>query len=336
LLTDFLIICYALFLKEKIKMKNTNKTYIAWSIRIIVSILFILSAIAKLYPSPLMGISSFETKYLGAIGIDGGFEKVVSRLLIGFEFTLGIFLLLPFYVKKLVVPATILLLGAFSLHLGFQVLGGDSSNCGCFGELIPMSPLEALVKNILSIGLLIMLITMFKDEIREKMNIHPVLYGGLSIGLIMFISLPQGSSNVSGASIQSGESIYSQYFPDIEKGNKLVCFFSPTCEHCKATGKELYELAQKYPGLMPEVKILFMDESDNGSKSEIESFFKFVGHTSDYKVLSIEDFIPIFWNEKNFPGVRYSSSGEERLFFDGTEDNEFDAEKLLNDLRREN
>jgi hypothetical protein len=79
-----------------------------------------------------------------------------------------------------------------------------------------------------------------------------------------------------------------------------------------------------------------MDESDNGSKDEIESFFKFVGKPFDYKVLSIEDFIPIFWNEKNFPGVRYSSNGEERLFFDGTENNEFDADKLLNDIKREN
>ena len=107
-------------------MKNANRIYLIWGIRIVVSILFILSAVAKLYPSPLMGISSFETKYLGAIGIQGDLSKVISRLLIGFEFTLGIFLLLPFYLKKVVIPTTILLLGAFSLHLSFQVFQGLS------------------------------------------------------------------------------------------------------------------------------------------------------------------------------------------------------------------
>ena len=107
-------------------MKNANRIYLIWGIRIVVSILFILSAVAKLYPSPLMGISSFETKYLGAIGIEGDLSKVISRLLIGFEFTLGIFLLLPFYLKKVVIPTTILLLGAFSLHLSFQVFQGDA------------------------------------------------------------------------------------------------------------------------------------------------------------------------------------------------------------------
>ena len=186
-------------------MKNANRIYLIWGIRIVVSILFILSAVAKLYPSPLMGISSFETKYLGAIGIEGDLSKVISRLLIGFEFTLGIFLLLPFYLKKIVIPTTIVLLGAFSLHLSFQVFQGDASNCGCFGELIPMTPLEALIKNILSIGLLILLVTVFKEEIKEKRNIHPVLYTGFSIALLMFILLPQGSSNISGESIKGSD-----------------------------------------------------------------------------------------------------------------------------------
>jgi len=317
-------------------MKSSNRKYIVWGIRIIVSILFIVSAIAKLYPSPLMGISSFETKYLGAIGIEGGLAKVVSRLLIGFEFTLGILLLLPFYLKKITIPSTIALLSAFSIHLFFQFIGGDASNCGCFGELIPMTPLEAFIKNILTIGLLVTLLTIFKNDFKEKRNIHPVLYSGLILSLMMFVLLPQASSSVSGKSAETKATKYAKYFPSISSGNKLLCFFSPTCEHCMATGKQLKDLILKHPGIMPEVKILFMDESDNGSKEEIASFFNFIGQEFDYKVLSIEDFVPIFWADKNFPGVRYSSWGKERLFFDGTEDNEFDPEKLLNDLRRVN
>ena len=225
-------------------MKNSNKKPLVWSIRFIVSVLFILSAVAKLYPSPLMGISSFEAKYLGTIGIDGDLSKIVSRLLIGFEFTLGILILLPFYLKKLVIPATIVLLSAFSIHLFVQVLGGDASNCGCFGELIPMTPLQALIKNILSIGLLALCLTVLKSEIEDRRNIHPVMYTGLILGLLMFVLLPQGSSSVSGIDLKGDESIYSKYYPNISKGNKLMCFFSPTCEHCIATGKYITQRGQ--------------------------------------------------------------------------------------------
>ena len=103
-----------------------------WGIRIIVSIIFIVSALAKLYPSPLVGISSFETKYLAAIGIDGSFSVILSRLLIGLEFTLGLLILLPYYLKRIVIPSTIALLSAFTIQFLLQVIGGDSGNVLCW------------------------------------------------------------------------------------------------------------------------------------------------------------------------------------------------------------
>ncbi|RCL77180.1 MAG: hypothetical protein DBW72_00365 [Flavobacteriales bacterium] len=316
-------------------MNNRSKRQLVWGIRVLVSALFVLSALAKLYPSPVMGIAAFETKYLGAIGIDGGFAKVVSRLLIGFEISLAILLLLPYYLKKIVLPTTISLLSIFSIHLLVQVVNGDASNCGCFGELIPMTPLEALIKNILTIGILILPLTIFKDFIDETRKINPLVVTGLSSSLLMFVLLPQSSAEITGSDVNNKESKYSKYFDDISKGNKLLCFFSPTCEHCMETGKQITALKNKYPGLIPEVRILFMDESDNGSVNEINSFFEFIGAKYNYKVLSIEDFVPIFWGNHDFPGVLYVYEGKERIFFDGTGDKEFDGNKLLNEIKRE-
>ena len=316
-------------------MNNRSKRQLVWGIRVLVSALFVLSALAKLYPSPVMGIAAFETKYLGAIGIDGGFAKVVSRLLIGFEISLAILLLLPYYLKKIVLPTTISLLSIFSIHLLVQVVNGDASNCGCFGELIPMTPLEALIKNILTIGILILPLTIFKDFIDETRKINPLVVTGLSSSLLMFVLLPQSSAEITGSDVNNKESKYSKYFDDISKGNKLLCFFSPTCEHCMETGKQITALKNKYPGLIPEVRILFMDESDNGSVNEINSFFEFIGAKYNYKVLSIEDFVPIFWSNHDFPGVLYMYEGKERIFFDGMGDKEFDGNKLLNEIKRE-
>tara|TARA_B110000459_G_scaffold1714_1_gene1841 strand:+ start:1625 stop:2605 length:981 start_codon:yes stop_codon:yes gene_type:complete len=326
-------------------MKKINNKHLAWGIRIIVSILFILSAVAKLYPSPLIGISSFEAKYLGTIGIDGDLSKIVSRLLIGFEFTLGILILLPFYLKKLVIPATIVLLSAFSIHLFVQVLGGDASNCGCFGELIPMTPLQALIKNILSIGLLVLCLTVLKSEIEDRRNIHPVMYTGLILGLLMFVLLPQGSSNFSSSQVALKQSIYSKYFPNVTEGNKLVCFFAPTCPHCMETAKKLVVLKQKFPGLIPELKIIFMDESwpIDGSPLEIESFFKQIGAEFDYVSIEPTAFWTVFESHQKgmeVPGVFYLQGGEHKALYSGSAENgaenPFTSSGLLDQIKKEN
>ena len=65
-----------------------------------------------------------------------------------------------------------------------------------------------------------------------------------------------------------------------------------------------------------------MDESDNGSESEIDAYFKFIGKKYNYKVLSIEDFVPLFWADHDFPGVLYLYEGKDRIFFDGSGNSE--------------
>ena len=77
------------------------------------------------------------------------FAGVLSRFIIGLELALGFSLLLPFYRKALLVFA-IFLLSGFTLHLLYLWGLGQDENCGCFGELIAMSPLESIFKNLFS------------------------------------------------------------------------------------------------------------------------------------------------------------------------------------------
>jgi thiol-disulfide isomerase/thioredoxin len=51
-----------------------------------------------------------------------------------------------------------LMLFIFSVHLSYEIASsGNSGNCGCFGSLLPMSPAQALIKNIIGMGLLVVL-----------------------------------------------------------------------------------------------------------------------------------------------------------------------------------
>jgi len=140
-------------------MENTStKQNISYILRGLVAFLFLFSAVAKLYPSPYFAISTFEMKQLVPLGFSEGLAVYLSRTLIGAEIALGLLLLQPNYLRKIVIPATIALLVVFIAHLLLTIFsGGNSGNCGCFGELLPMTPLESVFKNIATVGLLVWL-----------------------------------------------------------------------------------------------------------------------------------------------------------------------------------
>ena len=151
---------------------TTSKTNITWAIRSIVSFLFLLSAVAKLYPSPYFAISTFEVKQLYPLGFSGEIAPYFSRILIGIELALGLLLLQKNYIRSIIIPATILLLAVFTTHLTIETIqnGGNSGNCGCFGSLLPMTPIEAIAKNVIAMLLLAWLIILMPKTNESKGN----------------------------------------------------------------------------------------------------------------------------------------------------------------------
>jgi thiol-disulfide isomerase/thioredoxin len=120
--------------------------------------MFLLSAVAKLYPSPNLALPTFEVKQLIPMGFSETSAAYFSRILIGCELALGILLLQKNYFKRLVIPMSFLMLLIFSIHLSYEIAStGNSGNCGCFGSLLPMTPVQALIKNIIGMGLLVIL-----------------------------------------------------------------------------------------------------------------------------------------------------------------------------------
>ena len=130
---------------------NSLKAYFPWSARILISILFLISGISKMFP-----IWMFE-KQLVDLGICGWCEApYFSRLLIALEMAIGIGILQKHFLRRFIIPVTAFTLVAFCIHLSIEMVkhGAMNGNCGCFGQLIPMTPLEAVIKNILTLGLL--------------------------------------------------------------------------------------------------------------------------------------------------------------------------------------
>ncbi|KOS05945.1 protein tlpB [Flavobacterium akiainvivens] len=177
-------------------MENNNKQNLGYILRGVIAILFLVSAVAKLYPSPHFAITTFEMKQLLPMGFGEGLAKFLSRTLIGVEFALGFLILQPHFLKKVVIPATIALLAVFIIQLGIEIgMNGNQGNCGCFGELLPMTPIEAIIKNIVAIGLLIWLQILLKST-PDKRNPW-VLVGVTAVciaGVVIAVEATKGKS----------------------------------------------------------------------------------------------------------------------------------------------
>ena len=300
--------------------------------RLLISALFLLSAIAKLYPTPLYGITKvFEEGQLIPMGFSEDFAPFLSRLIIGFEFFIAFAILQTHYVKKLIIPSTILLLIIFNVDLALDIFVGNDENCGCFGQLIPMTPSEAFIKNIFTILLLIFIYRNVNDK--KESNFLLLLNGYLIISVLMFSLLPI-ATNSSSNQISSYSTYVNEDF-NINDGKKILCFFDAGCEHCMDAAKSLTEIANNSIEF-PDVHIIFSDTEEG----KIPDFLKYSGKEYSYQIMEfynpddeINSYLEVLGYEYENPVVIYYNNGNQMRFYDGTGTNEYDAkdfESLFN------
>ena len=301
-------------------------------LRLLISALFLLSAIAKLYPTPLYGITKvFEEGQLIPMGFSEDVAPFLSRLIIAFEFFIAFAILQTHYIKKLIIPSTIILLIIFNVDLALDIFVGNDENCGCFGQLIPMTPTEAFIKNIFTILLLIFIYRNVNDK--NESSFLLLFNSYLIISVLMFSLLPI-ATNSSGKQVSS----YSTYVDDsfnINDGKKILCFFDAGCEHCMDAAKSLTEIASNSTDF-PDVHIIFSDTEEG----KIPDFLKYSGKEYSYQIMEfynpddeINSYLEVLGYEYENPVVIYYNNGNQMRFYDGTGTNEYDAkdfESLFN------
>ena len=342
---------------------TTKEKYIPLAIRIGISFLFLLSAVAKLYPSPYFAISTFEVKQLYPLGFSGDVAPFFSRILIGIEFALGILILQKHYLRKLVIPATLLMLAVFTTHLSIVTFqnGGNSGNCGCFGSLLPMTPIQAILKNVVAMILLVILLKIMPKKDESKSNFWVLTTATVSFILLLFMIAPmQAESNlvdVTGSEPEENLTIESN---DILKSEPVI--EAKKIDTAKNIVKEIKdEPLQKKSGYssyfasidkgrktlcffvpgcdhcrevakeltemkakdknFPEIRIIFMNEEAD----LIPDFFKFAGAKYPYKIIEVIPFWNVLGTGKDTPGVKYLWNGNEFKFYYGITDSKFNA-----------
>ncbi len=179
--------------------------------RIILSVLFIFSGLSK-----LMSLSFFDglvgELFFGADFYDHytgmTYVQILTRVIISGELLLGAALLQEKHFKKIVLPFTFILLAVFTIHLFYEGFRQDNfvtGNCGCFGEILPMTILQSIIKNVLSMVIVGLVWWRYKpkEEIRLYSWVFPTVLGAVCLGTVWFTIKDYTPANLNNGAVST-------------------------------------------------------------------------------------------------------------------------------------
>jgi uncharacterized membrane protein YphA (DoxX/SURF4 family) len=280
---------------------NMHGEKLAFVLRLLLAGIFIFSAVSKLLSVGLFEIAIVD-QGLSATRDQASYP---ARLLIAFELFLGAALLFPYYLKRFVLPLAIITLVAFTVLQAYQMTFGEQTHdCGCFGELLPMSSAESLAKNVVLLGLSLWLFKITRDERRQV--IIPSVLAVASLAAVFLLAPVRRNYDETFAK-------YTQFEKagrvDLTSDGKLVAVFNAECEHCQEIARELGVLAAKNANF-PEIYVLMFSEHD----SLIAAFSEKTNTNYPYHLIPEEDFIGLIGNSP--PRIYWLQDGKIKARWD--------------------
>lgn len=239
---------------------------------VLLGLLFIYSGWTKLVP-----IEPFEFTFVD-MGFSWKLAPFVARFLIGLEFFLGLMFLFCLHPRFTARLSAIVLL-VFCIYLGAMIAQhGPGGNCGCFGDALPMSPVAALIKNAIMLGLLFVLHRFFKGiDYGRAGRWLPVLHlvtAMVSPHIIYHVDLDYSQAYLAKKEDQFKLELDSLYKSatlntpprTLSQGKHIIAFMSLTCPHCRKAGLKMHLMKTRNPAL-PIYFVL------NGDKKNLDDFF---------------------------------------------------------------
>ena len=251
------------------------------SLCILLGAVFIFSGYTKLYP-----IEPFEYTFVDIGVVNWQLAPFVSRLMIGLEFLIGMLLIFHVNLKKFTYKLGIAILLIFCIYLILLIFySGNKGNCGCFGSAIVMTPLQALIKNIIMLVLFAILYKYHSGwELKDKKKYF------LALAILIAFALPfilnPVEMDYSEAYLNKPEnnfkleldSLYSSAQPpapphSLSKGKHIIAFMSLTCKHCRIAANKMRVIHHRNP----EIPFYFVL---NGEDKYLKPFYEHT-HTED-------------------------------------------------------
>lgn len=239
-------------------------------------LVFIYSGYTKIVP-----IEPFEFTFVD-MGVANWYTApVIARLLIGLEFFIGLLLVANYNLKKFTLPLTAAVLSFFIIYLTIQIVRyGNNGNCGCFGERLPMSPLQGILKNVIMIAISF-LVYILSEGWKLRYNTLILSMIAVPVAVVPFILNPVDytyTSNNLDEKVNYPLELNLLFAPedsskveipsvDLRKNKQVVAFLSLTCSHCRIAAKKFRLIKKNNPDL-PIYFIL------NGNKTGYQEFIE--------------------------------------------------------------
>jgi len=243
----------------------------------LLGIIFLYSAYTKLFP-----IEPFEFEIVRTTFVSWEFSVWVARMIIIVEFLLGALLLFS-YRPKFTNRLSIIVLAIFTIHLASTIYRlGNTGSCGCFGEAIPLTPLQGVIKNLVLISLSMVLLKHNRSWLNNTYTLslaciasfatvfitNPVDYEYANTYLNKeFENFPLNLDTIYRAN--NHEKI-GQPKEDIRNKKVILAFLSSSCNHCKIAAKKIGVIHLRNP----KIPFYFFI---NGDDKEIEDFKSLTG-----------------------------------------------------------
>ena len=260
-------------------MSNLNSlNIIKLIIRLLLGVFFISTAVLK-----LLSIDSFEV-YIYSFGIVNYLTVTfLSRLLISIELLIGISLIFKIYFRQ-VWWLTMLIIAGFTLFLIYAAIFRNDSNCHCFGSLIELNPSQSIIKNIITIALLLFIRNEKSHDYKPLMRKWLI---GISIAvsiIIPFVLVPMDviynkihSEKENINTVAFYESLSDSTYRELQQGRYLINYALAGCKFCRIGAEKLVLMVEKHN--IPHEKIKFVV---GGNDDAISKFIEKT-NTSDYE-----------------------------------------------------
>lgn len=145
-------------------MKKTVLTIIRW----VVGLLFIFSGLIK--ANDPLGLSYKMQEFFEAWGMQSfnDYTLILSLIMNVFEVLAGVAIIVGWRIK-LFTWLLLLLIIFFTFLTGYAVFSGKIKTCGCFGDCLPLTPIQSFLKDVVLL-LLILVLFVNRTKIRSSLK----------------------------------------------------------------------------------------------------------------------------------------------------------------------
>ena len=176
-----------------------------------------------------------------------------------------------------------LMMVGFTIFLVYVAIFRNDSNCNCFGDFIELNPTQSIIKNLITIALLLII---RKEKSHDYKPVLKKWLVGISMAIsiiIPFVLVPMDviynriySEKENVNTVAFYESLSDSTSVDIQHGRYLINYALAGCKYCRIGAEKVTMMVDRH-GISHEKVKFFV----GGSDEAISRFIEITG-TSDY------------------------------------------------------